>query len=191
MQKETRRPTDVPIDVMLYICSRCSSSFSLPLLPEQEAPGFLFPSSISGFLYLSFEGEDRAVYEELQKKLRRYAYPYLNFEGFEEEAFLHYVNDRVWADILDRTPGELVSASVNLPHCPRCRSAKIKKIGELLPHCEGENEFAICQASLERWKALPETERGRQLILLLKEYAASYRETQKEQKEDRRRKTAD
>ncbi len=191
MQAENRKPTDIPIEVMLYICSKCGSSFSLPILPEREAPGFLFPSTISGYLFLSFEGEYGQLYDEMQKKLRLYAYPYLNFEGYNTEDFLRYVNDRIWADIADRAPGELISASVNVPHCPHCRSTKMKKIGKLLPHCEGENEFAIYRVSLEHWNDLPAEEQNRQVILLLKGYAQSYREERKEQKEERRRKNPD
>ena len=188
MLAKHRKPTDIPIEVMLYICSKCGSSFSFPLLPEGDAPAFLFPSSVSGYLFLAFEGEQRRVYDDMQRKLRLYAYPYLNFDGFEEEDFLRYVNDRIWADIVDRVPGELISASVNIPHCPHCRSTKMKKIGKLLPHCEGENEFAICKASLEDWSSLPEEEQNRQVILLLKDYAQSYREAWKDRREERKRK---
>lgn len=191
MLVESRKPTDIPIEVMLYICSKCGSSFSLPILPERESPGLLFPSTLSGYLFLSFEGAYKCLYDEMQKKLRLYVYPYLRFEGFDEEDFLLYINDRIWADIADRAPGELISASVNVPHCPHCRSTKMKKIGKLLPHCEGENEFVIYWGSLEHWKGLPEQERNRQVILLLKGYAQSYREDRKDQKEERKRKNSD
>lgn len=178
-----RDQTDVAFKVMLYICEKCGSSFSLPFLPKEEQ-GFLFPSSECGYLHLSLDGENRALYDSVQERMDRYSYPYLNFYGFEKEGFFHYVNELLWADLIDRDAGELISPSVGVPCCPHCRSLKLKQIGELQPNCQGENCFVIYNAALTHWKSLPSEEQNRQIIVKLKEYANSYQENihQKSQK---------
>lgn len=170
------------IIVMLYICKNCGRSFSLPLLKKEKAHEFLFPSSKAGYRYLSFSGQYAPLYDQMKKKLNRYLYPYINFEGFDPVLFFQYVNDHIWAELIDRDETESIERSVSVPRCPHCGHERLKQIGELMPDCQGENTFAILDASLNGWIQTPEEEQNRKIILLLKKYATSFRELQEREK---------
>lgn len=173
----TDRPkesVEIKVEFMLYICKGCDHSFSLPLLPEREEAGFLLRCGEKEYYYLSF-AENAALYQELRGRLKRYAYPYLNFEGFEPTAFLDDVEQRLWADLVDARAGETVTNLLLESGCPHCGSWKRKGIGRLLP-CQGsEVDFRIWRGSLSGFLSLPEEEQNRVLILLMKEYAKAYR----------------
>ena len=177
MFRETSRkkePIEIEMEFMLYICKGCDHSFSLPLLPEREKQAFLFPAGEKRYYFLSF-AEEEDFYLQMQKKLVRYAYPYLNFDRFDRTAFLSYVEQRLWADLIDRDPGERVSSPVTEQRCPYCGSQKLKVIGRLLA-CQGEEaDFEVRRGTLEGFLSLPEAEQNKTVILLMKEYAADCR----------------
>lgn len=169
-----KEQVEVAVEFMLYICKSCDHSFSLPLLPEEEQQAFLFPAGEKEYYFLSF-AEDAAFYEEMQAKLRRYAYPYLSFDGFDREDFLQYVNQRIWTDLIDRGREETVDSPLSEQCCPHCGSQKLKVIGRLLS-CQGEeNDFKLRRATLDGFLSLPQEERNKTMILLMKQYAKHYR----------------
>ncbi len=172
---QNKEQADISVEFMLYICKSCERSFSLPLLPEKEQNAFLFPAGEKEYYFLSFQHR-AALYEEMQIKMARYAYPYLNFDGFDREKFLHYANERIWADLIDREQAEQVNSPLKGICCPYCGSQKQKVIGRLLA-CQGEEaDFRIWKASLDGFCSLPQEVQNKIIILLLKGYADDYRE---------------
>ncbi|MDD6235857.1 MAG: hypothetical protein PUB00_00570 [Clostridiales bacterium] len=161
------------VEMMLYICKNCDKSISMPLLKGESERSFLFPVSTGAYLYLSFE-EDAALYDRFQSKLALYIYPYITFRGFERESFLRYVNNRIFADLVDHGSDETVGPSTRISRCPYCGSQKLKPIGKLAVCSPDESQISIRKATLNQWNSLPEEKQNRKMILLLKQYASEY-----------------
>lgn len=184
------------VEMMLYICKNCDKSISVPLLKEENEKSFLFPVSTGGYLYLSFEKEDAQLYDYFQNKLALYLYPYVTFHGFERETFLKYVNNRIYADLIDHQPNESVGPSTRIHCCPYCGAQKLKPIGKLITHSLDESQVSIRYATLDHWNSLSEEEKNKKIILLLKKYASEYSDEnpkrytllrKKEEKQERKR----
>ena len=161
------------LEMMLYICKSCDKSILIPLLKEEHEKNFLFPVSNGTYLYLSFE-DDAALYDHFQKKLALYIYPYIAFRGFEREAFLKYVNNRIFADLVNHEPGVTVGPSTRICRCPHCGAQKLKQIGSLTACDTEESQVSVRKATLNQWNSLSEEEQNRKMILLLKQYASEY-----------------
>ena len=164
---------DCQVELMLYICKDCEHSFSLPLLSDNGE--FLFRVGEDKYLRLSF-AENMAFYTQTQQKIKRYAYPYLNFDGFPQEDFLQYVNEQLWGDLIDRLPDESVYGAQKEVHCPRCGSQKLKTLGRLVPCTEEEADFHVWETGLTGFCALSEEQQNKTLLLLMKKYANDYRQ---------------
>ena len=168
-QKET-----AAVEMMLYICKNCEKSISVPMLKEESEKSFLFPVSTGNYLYLSFETDHTELYDYFQNKLALYIYPYITFRGFERESFLKYVNNRIFADLIDHQPEESVGPSTRIHCCPYCGAQKLKPIGKLTACSADESQVSIRYATLDHWYSLPEEEQNKKIILLLKQYASEY-----------------